>query len=438
MLLLLFLACSHPDPADTGDTGTDDTGGPAAPRFTPEHRWSANDDWEPTIAADPNGPWVYQSTTRIADIAETVLRVSEDGGETWGDDRTVSDGYDTYDPQVAVAADTGCVVFAYLGGVGGWSTFTRTSCDHGASWTDPVAIAPADWTTDHGWLLVSPSGQDVYVAFNGAPAAAGGAEEGEEQDGIGYVAVSHDGGASYTDVAVAGDGLTRYWFELGGAVAPDGTVYVANAEYSADYTGTANLVAWRSADGGVTWDTATVATSAAPATCAWADGCTFGFFAAQAAVAVDADGALLFVWSANDTAGGPMTLWAAGSPGGDAWDTFGAPVAVSAEIADNNFPTVKAGTTGGDFHVAWQGADVGSAWNTWYRRTADGGVTWQSDPVRLSAEAGGAAYKSEAGYTFPYGDYFGLAVDGQGVDHVIWGEGPSWTGPGGTWWSSGM
>jgi hypothetical protein len=41
------------------------------------------------------------------------------------------------------------------------------------------------------------------------------------------------------------------------------------------------------------------------------------------------------------------------------------------------------------------------------------------------------------GYRFPYGDYLGIAVDDAGSNYVIWGEGDSYEGPGGTWYTRG-
>ena len=52
--------------------------------------------------------------------------------------------------------------------------------------------------------------------------------------------------------------------------------------------------------------------------------------------------------------------------------------------------------------------------------------------------ASGAPYKGRRGYVFPYGDYLAIAVDDQGDNHVIWGEGASWNGPGGTWYTRGQ
>src|SRR5207244_2202369 len=101
------------------------------------------------------------------------------------------------------------------------------------------------------------------------------------------------------------------------------------------------------------------------------------------------------------------------------------------EQASNGFPSVAAGPLPGDFRVVWQGNGNGDprGWDTYYRRTTDGGVTW-SPIVKLSNRATGAPYKTRAGYFFPYGDYISLSVDGAGENHVIWGEGTSYDGPG--------
>ena len=46
---------------------------------------------------------------------------------------------------------------------------------------------------------------------------------------------------------------------------------------------------------------------------------------------------------------------------------------------------------------------------------------------------GGAPYKTAAGYAFPYGDYFGIAVDAESRTHLIWGEAAGYSGSGGVW-----
>ena len=98
---------------------------------------------------------------------------------------------------------------------------------------------------------------------------------------------------------------------------------------------------------------------------------------------------------------------------------------------------MTAGPTAGDFRIAWQDDTRGAtSWNTWFRRTTDGGRTF-STAVRLSDLGSGAPYKNANGYTFPYGDYFAMSTDSDGTNNVIWSEGTSYNGPGGSWYTHG-
>jgi len=102
-----------------------------------------------------------------------------------------------------------------------------------------------------------------------------------------------------------------------------------------------------------------------------------------------------------------------------------------------DFPAIAAGPTAGDFRVGWMDDRNGAtAFNVWYRTTATSGGTWSS-AVRLSNLSSGAPYKASSGFAFTYGDYFSIAVNSSGTSYVIWGEGPNYVGPGGTWSTSG-
>ena len=72
------------------------------------------------------------------------------------------------------------------------------------------------------------------------------------------------------------------------------------------------------------------------------------------------------------------------------------------------------------------------AWNVWYRTSTNGGSSW-SAPVNISDAGGGAAYKTAAGFAEVYGDYGEIAITNAGKTIAIWGEGLSYTGPGGCW-----
>ena len=98
---------------------------------------------------------------------------------------------------------------------------------------------------------------------------------------------------------------------------------------------------------------------------------------------------------------------------------------------------MAAGPRPGDFRAAWEDDRNGAtAWNVWYRATTNSGASWRP-AVRLSGRGSGAPYKSPAGFRFPYGDYFGITVDSRGTSYLIWSEGTSYDGPGGTWWTHG-
>jgi hypothetical protein len=145
-------------------------------------------------------------------------------------------------------------------------------------------------------------------------------------------------------------------------------------------------------------------------------GCYPDYYAATGAIAIDATGHMAFAYTFSSQANGPKSLYVRTSNNGVSWS---APTLVNTN-GDSTFPQIDTGPTSGDFRLAWQDDRTGR-FNTWYVRSADGGTTW-GPPVRLSNLGSGAPYKSPGGYTFPDGDYFGMAVSSTGIAHVIWGE----------------
>ena len=71
--------------------------------------------------------------------------------------------------------------------------------------------------------------------------------------------------------------------------------------------------------------------------------------------------------------------------------------------------------------------------------STNGGATWSAE-AKLSRYVPGYPYEYATprdGFAEPYGDYFELDVEGAGVAHAIWGEGPSYVGPGNVWYARG-
>ena len=89
---------------------------------------------------------------------------------------------------------------------------------------------------------------------------------------------------------------------------------------------------------------------------------------------------------------------------------------------------------GNDGVRAWFMDQRTGRWNTWYTTSGDLGVTW-SAPVRISDATSGTSYKSADGFLEVYGDYGEIAVTSAGKTVAVWGEGPSYNGPGGVWFN---
>jgi hypothetical protein len=387
------------------------------------------DDWEPAIAADPNSPFVYLMTTRYTGptacgnrcpLPYMMLRVSSDGGVTWGPDRyicTCTGVGGQFDPEIEVVPGTGAVYAAFMNG---YNINFSKSTDHGQTWSTPVPVYGKVSWTDKPVLAVSDNGQDVYVAFNGP------------QGGDPFVAQSHNAGATWTQTKVVDS--TRYYFAFDGDVLPNGTVVFS--ESSLLYGGGGKLVGqnfthvFRSTNAGATWTVTQVDTVENGPACT-AAGCSPDYYPGHTSISADANGALVLLYDGATTSGGNETVWARRSTdGGVTWSARQA-LSTAGEMGD--FPVVESRGSG-DVRAWYMQTNGGNfdAWNVWYRSSTNGGSTW-SAPVLISDSTGGAPYKTAAGFGEPYGDYGEAAITNGGKFIGIWGEEPSYTGPGGVW-----
>jgi hypothetical protein len=117
-------------------------------------------------------------------------------------------------------------------------------------------------------------------------------------------------------------------------------------------------------------------------------------------------------------------------------------VSDAAAGVEHCFPAIVAGTPG-DVRIAWMDArtpEPGHSnrwlWNTFYRSSTNGGATW-SPEAQLSSPSRGYDYVLPGGFRFPFGDYFGLAIDSEGATHAVWGEGRDYKSPGSIWYTRG-
>jgi hypothetical protein len=399
---------------------------------------AAADDWEPAIAADPTGPYVYILATRYGTTKPCpgncpdpwiALERSSDNGATWteGVPLCACKGGGQFDPIIEVVPGPGTAAGSvYAAYMNGYNVVFVKSIDHGVTWSAPVkTYGNVSWN-DKPVLAMSDDGRDVYISFNGPTG------------GDPWVAQSHDSGATWTQRKLVDS--KRYYFAFDADVASDGTVYFA--ESSILYGGGGNKGTtpsstidehvFVSTDGGAHFTDRLVA-SVQPGLACTADGCTPDFYLGHTALTVDATGRVVLLYDGATTAGGPQAIIARTSTNQGA--TWTAGVQLSTAGSETTAPAVES-TGNGDVR-AWYyqttGTDV-DAWNVFYRRSTDGGLTW-STAVKISDATSGAGYKSAAGFLEIYGDYGEMAITSAGKSIAVWGEGYSWTGPGGVWFN---
>jgi BNR repeat-like domain len=405
----------------------------AAPQFSAQKRvgLTSGDQWEPAIAADGSGRIyiLYPHYGAVPDckdcrVPAVLLVASSDNGKTWQTPHVMLEsGSGQFDVQVAVdPADRRTVYAAWLQDRKRVVMLAK-SVDSGATWNFTMAVR-SEVELDKPALAVR--GQNVYVAFNH-----------EEEV---WVAASQDGGRSFTPARVNSESRPG-WSLLGAATVDSaGNAYLAWASYSkaGGARGSVNLYVAKSADAGKAWSASQLDISAAAPGCK-SEECADAYLGAQVALATDAAGTLYALWSAGSTPLGPQRIYFSSSTnGGENWlPRFS--VSYAAPGVEHAFPAIVAGNSG-DVRIAWMDARNSSRnsphWNTYYRSSSNGGATW-GEETRVSGYVPGYRYISREGFRFPFGDYFGLAIDNRGDTHLIWGEGLNYQSPGSIWHSSG-
>jgi hypothetical protein len=388
---------------------------------------TAGDQWEPALAADGSGHLfvLYPHYGPVPDCQDCsgptmLLVLSNDNGKTWQTPRVLLEsGSGQFDPQIVVdPADRRTVYAAWLQNKKRVVMLAK-SIDSGASWSFSIAVR-SEVELDKPVLAVR--GQRIFLGFN------------HEEDV--WVAASQDGGRSFTNARVNSDARPG-WSLLGGTtVDPSGNVYLVWASYSkADGArGPVNLYVAKSADAGKTWSANLLDVSAAAPGCDDED-CAEAYLGAQIALASDAGGTLYALWSSGSKRLGPQRIYFSSSTnGGENWLPRMS-LSWAARGVEHAFPAIVA-SSAGDVRVAWMDTRKASQWNTYYRSSNNGGATW-SDETRLSGYVRGYRYIGKKGFRFPFGDYFGVAIDNHEDTHVVWGEGMNYQSPGSIWYSGG-
>jgi hypothetical protein len=414
--------------------------------FTPQERlgYRIGDQWEPAMAADGYGhvyvlypqygqvpPWINSP------LPSMTLVVSNNNGAIWQPPREITPHLTgQFDPQIVVdPADHRTVYAAWLQNRNTEAVVAK-SVDFGQSWS--VVIADRG-TEDVDKPVLAVRGQDVYLGFN--------------RDGEMQVAASHDGGITFAvgnvapelnliralggGATVDGDGIVHLaWVGYTRGITTSQGAHLALVGYTQTSTARArvNLYTSRSSDGGKTWTSVRMATSSVPPDC-WEFRCESGFLGAQITIASDAAGTLYALWNAGTRDQAAQRIYFASSTtAGETWSAA-ADVSLAPRGVEHAFPALVAGEAG-DVRIAWMDTRRASLWNTFYRSSTNGGATWSAE-TRLSNYVAGYRYIRPKGYSFPFGDYFEMAIDDQGRTQAVWGEGLNYNSPGSIWYSSG-
>jgi hypothetical protein len=408
----------------------------AASSFTPQARvgYHTGDQWEPAMAADGYGHVyiLYPQYGAVPDCASCTapsiaLLVSSDNGLTWQALKAplpFSSGQ--FDPQIMVDPVDRQTVYASWLQNDKRDVVVARSLNFGRNWSFSWAERGRE---DADKPVLTVRGMDVYVGFN--------------HDEKFFVSASHDAGQTFSTVQVNPNAGPVSSLAGGATVDPLGNIYFGWTAYARHEmpTNPVSVFVSRSTDGGRTWNTSLLDVSSAPPECE-AQNCETGFLGAQIALASDASGALYALWNAGSADGGPERIYFSSSTtGGGSWSER-ANVSDAARGVEHAFPALVAGAAG-DVRVAWMDARATEPgrrspplWNTYYRTSTNGGATWSAE-TRLSGPAEGYDYILPAGFRFPFGDYFGLAIDSEGATHAVWGEGRDYKSPGSIWYARG-
>jgi hypothetical protein len=356
-----------------------------------------------------------------------VLQISNDHGNTWGSPFVIYlEGASTggqWDSQIVVDPVDGQTVYASFMQNNKSDIIVGKSTDFGVTWDFVVADA-TNSGTDKPILAVR--GQDVFVVYNHSQTIWG--------------AYSHDGGQTFTEVKINQNGKLGWSLAGGGTITPNGHAYFAWAGYenNGGAKGKVNLFVSSSTDGGATWATKAIDTSASPPDCS-AMLCGWAFLGAQLVMTSDSAGNIYLLWNAGSTAKGPERIYFAKSTDGGNTYSSKVDVSLAPQGTHHAFPAIAA-TSNGDVRISWMDARVANGgidlWNVYYRSSTNGGSTW-SNEVDLSTFVSGYSYILQDGFRFPFGDYYEIDIDEQGISHLIFGEALNYDSPGSIWYVKG-
>jgi hypothetical protein len=401
----------------------------ATSHFAPQQRvgFTSGDQWEPSIAADGNRHVYVLYPQYIAvpgcpscPSPTVILVISNDNGRTWqAPQQIAAPGTGQFDAQIVVDPVDKRTVYASWLQDNKSTVVVAKSTDFASTWS-VVTANSTNAAVDKDVLTVR--GNDVYVGYNHSQKV--------------WVSSSHDGGKTFTSAVVNPNAKLGWSLAGGAAIDPAGNVYFAWSGYTQNggAKGPVNLYISKSADGGATWSVVQLDTSGSPPDCS-AYFCGWAYLGAQITMTSDTAGTLYALWNAGTVDKGVERIYFSSSTTqGNTWQPK-QDVSLAAVGVEHAFPAITAGSSG-DVRIAWMDSRNTPLWNTYYRGSTNGGASWSGES-QLSSYVAGYSYIQPQGFSFPFGDYFEMAIDNAGNTQACWGEGLNYDTPGSIWYTSG-
>jgi hypothetical protein len=280
----------------------------------------------------------------------------------------------------------------------------KHSDDGGKTWSDRQHLGTR---ADRTVLALSPLGKWLAVAFTTVLV------KDRTLVGIpGQVLRSGDRGSHWHEVATPAIALKMSMSHLPTGIAVNDEGAIAVAWHVTTKYNKSNYVISATRDGGRTWKEQEL-------TPLFANRFRHhSYFSGVVALAQDGRGAVHALYTVPNDEKMKCELLLRSSAD---WQSWSARVDLSPAAAHDfrGYPALAAAAD--RLHVSW--LERRGKWhNMWYRGSADRGKTW-SAPVLLSRPKKPTDALTSDGFTKFTGDYMGLAEDGRGTVHAVWGAG---------------
>ncbi|HEU0001057.1 MAG TPA: sialidase family protein [Ktedonobacteraceae bacterium] len=402
-------------------------------QFTQQKRigFQSGDDWEPAIAADRYGHIytlfkhydVSGGGTCSACDRHLLFQRSDDGGNSWSAPRAIDPVVPVhggqYDPQIMVDPVDGRTVWAsFLQNTNSVIAVVK-STDFGRTWSAPMLVSTRPPGLDKDELAVR--GNEIVVVYD---------------DNLNtWATVSLNGGKTWTTHEVFPTS-NRFSISLsaGAAIDSHGNIFISWDSFDKAHSNLGNgpATVWvsKSTDSGKTWTRTVINVSGAPPNC---NNCGYAFLSSQMALRIGSDDTIYLLWNSTvdlTNFASERIFFARSTNDGNSYsereDISSAPPGV-----EHCFPAIAVGQQAGDVRIGWMDKRTGR-WNLFFRESHDGGENFSST-VQVSSFVPGYPYLYPNGYDLPYGDYFSMVVDQNNRTQMVFGEAPSYQGPGNQW-----